>query len=96
MDPLINMYSFLDVAILITLMILSVSFLFTAYRIIKGPTLGDRIIGLDMLVAVGIGFIAVIGVQNRFLSLYGYRDRAWLGRLLVNIGLCTVCAASRG
>nr|WP_319389719.1 cation:proton antiporter [uncultured Cohaesibacter sp.] len=73
MDPLINMYSFLDVAILLTLMILSLSFLFTAYRIIKGPTLADRIIGLDMLVAVGIGFIAVIGVKTNF---YLYTDIA--------------------
>ncbi|SFN56340.1 multicomponent Na+:H+ antiporter subunit F [Cohaesibacter marisflavi] len=73
MDPLMNMPSFLDVAILLTLMILSLSFLFTAYRIIKGPTLGDRIIGLDMLVAVGIGFIAVIGVKTDF---YLYTDIA--------------------
>nr|WP_321457715.1 cation:proton antiporter [uncultured Cohaesibacter sp.] len=72
-DPLMNTYSFLEVAILITLMILSLSFLFTAYRIIKGPTLADRIIGLDMLVAVGIGFIAVIGVKTDF---YLYTDIA--------------------
>ncbi|WP_316858079.1 cation:proton antiporter [uncultured Cohaesibacter sp.] len=58
--------TFLDVAILITLAILSISFLLTAVRIIKGPSLADRVIGLDMLVAVGIGFIAVIGVKTDY------------------------------
>jgi multicomponent Na+:H+ antiporter subunit F len=38
----------------------------TIYRIIKGPTLPDRILGLDMLVAIAIGFIAVIGIKTGF------------------------------
>ena len=64
---------FLEVAILLTLVILSISFLLTSVRIIKGPSLADRIIGLDMLVAVGIGFIAVIGVKTDY---YLYIDIA--------------------
>ena len=59
----------LDLAVLLTLGILSLSFLLTTYRIIKGPSLADRIVGLDMLVAVGIGFIGVIGVKTNY-SLY--------------------------
>lgn len=65
--------TFLDVAIMLTLAILSISFLLTSVRIIRGPSLADRIIALDMLVAVGIGFIAVIGVKTDF---YLYIDIA--------------------
>lgn len=58
--------TFLDIIILLTLVILSISFLLTSVRIIKGPSLSDRIVGLDMLVAVGIGFIAVFGVKTGY------------------------------
>ena len=53
----------------IALALLSASFLLTALRVIMGPTLPDRILGLDMLVAVAIGFIAVVGIQTGY-SLY--------------------------
>lgn len=60
---------FLTWAIRIALTLLSASFLLTALRVIMGPTLPDRILGLDMLVAVAIGFIAVIGIKTGY-SLY--------------------------
>jgi multicomponent Na+:H+ antiporter subunit F len=66
-------FSFLDVVTLLALIILTISFLLIAVRIIKGPSLADRIVGLDMLVAVGIGFIAVIGVKTGY---YLYIDIA--------------------
>ncbi|MCV6546087.1 MAG: cation:proton antiporter [Cohaesibacter sp.] len=65
--------SFLEVAVLLSLVLLTVSFLLIAWRIIVGPSLADRIIALDMLVAVGLGFIAVIGVKTGF---YLYIDIA--------------------
>ncbi len=61
--------SFLSIAIIIALGVLSIAFVMTVYRIVKGPTLPDRIVGLDMLVAIAIGFIAVIGIKTGF-SLY--------------------------
>jgi multicomponent Na+:H+ antiporter subunit F len=48
------------------LLLFSLSFLVTIYRVILGPTLPDRIIGLDMLVVVAVGFIAVIGIKTSF------------------------------
>ncbi len=60
MDP----DAILDMAVTIALFILSLSFLVTIGRILKGPTLPDRILGLDMLVAIAIGFIAVIGIKT--------------------------------
>ena len=56
--------SFLDIAVQIAFALLSISFLLTVLRVLKGPTLPDRILALDMLVAVGIGFIAVTGLAS--------------------------------
>ena len=61
-----NAEAILAGAVTLALVILSVSFLITVWRIIKGPTLPDRILGLDMLVAVAIGFIAVIALKTGY------------------------------
>jgi multicomponent Na+:H+ antiporter subunit F len=53
-------------ATVVALVVLSLSFLLTVYRVIKGPTLPDRIIALDMLVGIVIGFIAVIAIKTGF------------------------------
>lgn len=53
-------------ATIVALVILSLSFLLTVYRVIKGPTLPDRIVALDMLVGIVIGFIAVIAIKTGF------------------------------
>jgi len=57
---------FLDACTLIALALLVVAFLVISVRIIIGPTLPDRVLALDMLVAAGIGFIAVIAVKTTF------------------------------
>nr|WP_234910997.1 cation:proton antiporter [Rhizobium skierniewicense] len=46
--------------------ILSVAFLLAVYRVVVGPTLPDRIIALDTLVGIAIGFIAVIAIRTGF------------------------------
>lgn len=56
----------LDGAITIALVLLTLSFLLTIVRIVRGPTLPDRILGLDMLVAAAIGYIAVIGIKTGY------------------------------
>lgn len=56
-------------AIGLSLALLSVALLATVMRIVRGPTLPDRVLGLDMLVAIAIGFIAVIAIKTGF-SLY--------------------------
>ena len=58
--------TFLEMAVLVSLALLSLSFFITVVRVILGPTLPDRILGLDMLVATAIGFIAVIGIETGF------------------------------
>lgn len=58
--------SIVSAAAMVALGILSVAFLFTVYRVVAGPTLPDRIVALDMLVAIAIGFIAVIAIKTGF------------------------------
>jgi multicomponent Na+:H+ antiporter subunit F len=50
----------------LALAILGLAFLVTVFRIVAGPTLPDRVLALDMLVAIAIGFIAVIAVKTGF------------------------------
>lgn len=49
-----------------SLVLLSIALLLTVYRVVKGPTLPDRVLALDMIVAVGVGFIIVIAVRTGF------------------------------
>ncbi|MEQ8479627.1 MAG: cation:proton antiporter [Hoeflea sp.] len=55
-----------DLSVSLTLAILCLAFLVTIFRIVRGPTLPDRILGLDMLVAIAIGFIAVVGIKTGY------------------------------
>jgi len=48
---------------------LCVALLVTVWRVIVGPSLPDRILALDMLTGIAIGFIAVVAVRTGF-SLY--------------------------
>jgi multicomponent Na+:H+ antiporter subunit F len=49
--------------------ILCLALLVTVWRVIVGPSLPDRILALDMLTGIAIGFIAVVAVRTGF-SLY--------------------------
>lgn len=55
---------FLDLALDIALIVLSLSLLLSVARVVIGPTLPDRVLALDMLVAIAIGFIAVLGIKS--------------------------------
>ncbi|MDQ0454329.1 cation:proton antiporter [Rhizobium paknamense] len=50
----------------IGLVLLAVAFLLTVYRVIRGPTLPDRVLALDMLVGIVIGFIAVFVIRSGY------------------------------
>lgn len=56
----------LEWAVFIALVLLCLALAMTVFRVIRGPTLPDRILALDMLVATAIGFIAVIGIKTGF------------------------------
>lgn len=64
---------FFELSILISFGLTIVAFIFTIIRLILGTTLADRILSLDMLVTLGIGFIATFTLYTGF---YAYLDMA--------------------
>ncbi len=56
----------------IILPVISLAILLVFVRFIKGPTISDRIIAVDLLVTIGIGVIAVYSIltnQSTFLDI---------------------------
>lgn len=87
---------FLDFCVKLSLALLTVSFILIVVRIVRGPTLPDRVVALDMLVAVGIGFIAAIGVGTNYylyidiaiaLGLVGFLATVAFARFIRNRGM---------
>lgn len=85
----------LDISLTVALVMLSLAFLITVARIVMGPTLPDRVLGLDMLTSVAIGFIAVIGIDTGFtlyidiaiaLGLVGFLATVALARFIMARG----------
>lgn len=64
---------FLAICIDIGFAMMSLAFFVLLYRIAVGPTIPDRILALDMMVAIAIGFIAIFGI---FVGYYIYVDIA--------------------
>ena len=46
------------------LVVLAAALLITVVRVIRGPSLPDRVMALDMLVAIAIGFLAVSALKS--------------------------------
>lgn len=78
------------------LVVLSLALLTTVLRILRGPTLPDRVLGLDMLVAIAIGFIAVMAIRTGFnlyidiaiaLGLVGFLATVAFARFILARGL---------
>lgn len=64
---------FFEMAIVVSFALTSLAFLLTIMRLIKGPTLPDRVLSLDMLVTLAIGFIATFTLLTGY---YAYLDMA--------------------
>ncbi len=58
---------FLQNAAVISLGLLTLAFVLTIIRIMRGPTLPDRVLALDMLVSIGIAYIAVVAIKTSFM-----------------------------
>lgn len=50
----------------LAMIVLAIAFLATVWRVVRGPTLPDRVVALDMLVGIVIGFIALIAIRTGF------------------------------
>ncbi len=97
--------TFLYYCVMAALVLLSLSFLLTVYRVLKGPTLPDRVLALDMLVVVAIGFIAVLGIKTGFalnvdiaiaLGLVGFLATIAFARFIISHGANGKNASDRG
>lgn len=87
------------------LVALSAALLITVWRIIRGPTLPDRVLGLDMLVAIAIGLIAVVAIRTGFnlyidiaiaLGLVGFLATVAFARFILARGLSPEKASADG
>ena len=85
----------IEIAANIAFAILGLGLLVTVVRIILGPTLADRILGLDTLTTLGIGLIAVFAVRSGFylyvdiavaLALLGFISTVAFARYLLSRG----------
>ena len=54
--------SFLETAAQLSLIIIGVSWILVLIRFVKGPSLEDRIVSLDLLMTYGIAFIASFAI----------------------------------
>lgn len=64
---------FIDWSTLISLVLLGLALLVSLVRIVLGPTLSDRILALDLLTVVAMGFVGAIAVRT---GLWLYLDIA--------------------
>lgn len=51
-------------ATLIALVLLGLALLASVVRIVIGPTLGDRVLALDLLTVIAMGFVGAIAVRT--------------------------------
>lgn len=54
----------LSFATLIALVLLGLALLLSVARIIIGPTLGDRVLALDLMTVIATGFVATIAIRT--------------------------------
>jgi multicomponent Na+:H+ antiporter subunit F len=57
---------FLALATTIALALLSLALLLTFVRLVRGPTLPDRVLALDMLTTIAIGYVGVFAIKTGF------------------------------
>lgn len=58
--------SMLEYAIYISLFLVMLALVLVSIRVIRGPTLADRVLGLDQLVATAIGMIVIIAIKTGY------------------------------
>lgn len=56
-----TLFNYLDYVIL---PLLSVSMILTFIRFVRGPRVVDRVIALDLIITIGIGFITVFSIRS--------------------------------
>jgi multicomponent Na+:H+ antiporter subunit F len=87
-----NAATIFDICLYAAMAMLMLAMLMTAARVVLGPTLADRVLALDQLTAIAIGFIATIAVRTGYdlyidialaLGLVGFLATAAFARYIV-------------
>jgi multicomponent Na+:H+ antiporter subunit F len=55
--------SALQTALLLTLPAFGIALLFAFVRLVRGPSLPDRVVALDLMAVIGIGFISAYAID---------------------------------
>lgn len=79
----------IDLTMNVCFALLGLGMLLTLVRILRGPTLADRILALDVLTLLGLGVIAVFAVKS---GTYLYVD---LAVALALVGFVSTAAFAR-
>ena len=88
--------AFLDLSSLVALVILGLALLVSLVRIVIGPSLADRVLALDLMTVVAIGFIGGIAIRTGLmlyldiaiaLALLGFLATVALARYIIRRGL---------
>jgi multicomponent Na+:H+ antiporter subunit F len=58
-----------DLSTMIALVLLTIALLIAVIRVVIGPTLADRVLALDMLTTLAMGFVGAIAIRTG-LTLY--------------------------
>nr|WP_071460542.1 Na(+)/H(+) antiporter subunit F1 [Bacillus mediterraneensis] len=72
-----------EIVLMISLFIISLAMLGLIYRVIKGPTIPDRVVALD---ALGINLVSIIAIVSIFLKTTAFLDIILLIGILAFIG----------
>lgn len=87
---------FVDLSSLIALALLGLALLLSIVRIVIGPTLADRVLALDLMTMVTMGFIGAVAVRTGLmlyldiaiaLALLGFLATVALARYILRRGL---------
>jgi multicomponent Na+:H+ antiporter subunit F len=73
----------LDTIFLVGLILLSISIFGSMYRVLKGPSMADRIIALD---TVGINLISIVAILSMMLRSQAYMEIILLIGILAFLG----------
>jgi len=58
------MINVLEIADRIVFTMLTIAFFLTFYRLLRGPSLPDRVVALDLIAVITVGFIAVYAIDT--------------------------------
>lgn len=62
---MIDTLVFLDAVLLVSLGVLSVALGLSLLRLIRGPTLPDRVVALELVATIFVGLVAVHSISSR-------------------------------